>query len=296
MQSSVVDVISDGEDADGVHLCPLCSYVTRDGVSCLQRHVESQHFLHDASGDARDNTTDARRKREWASLARDDALMAYQKSQRPRTYDTTEVEETAGVSPALSKVTDGIRLHGRTEPMAQLAAALRKSPSTSRAYITSMPILHIRQPTEWSCGYANFQALCTGLRQLDEYRSIMNNHCAVRDPSPSTLDQDAVNGVQDGTGAEASANHDADEAEQKMKLDEDDEDDFAWLHASDDDVLNEQNSGIPHVYQAQQWIEEAWRHGYDPLGASQLDYQVVDTEKWIGATEVAVLFLAMGIE
>lgn len=161
------------------------------------------------------------------------------------------------VTSFLSKVHDGLDLNGRARPMPALDTLLRNSKSTSRAYITDAPLYHIRQATEWSCGYANFQALCAMLRLLDDYKPLFQ-------ALGETSSQVASNGN--------------------------------CVDVVDTADVPPPNTGVPQVYQAQQWLEEAWHMGYDPTGAHQLEHKVVDTDKWIGATEVAVLLLAMGIE
>lgn len=45
------------------------------------------------------------------------------------------------------------------------------------------------------------------------------------------------------------------------------------------------NLKIPSIPKLQHLIEEAWAQGYDPQGRQQLQ-RVVDTSKWIGATEI----------
>ncbi|KAI9342490.1 peptidase family C78-domain-containing protein [Zopfochytrium polystomum] len=45
----------------------------------------------------------------------------------------------------------------------------------------------------------------------------------------------------------------------------------------------------------QETIERAWRQGFDPAGAAQLNGKVVGTRKWIGASEAVALFAFLGI-
>lgn len=42
--------------------------------------------------------------------------------------------------------------------------------------------------------------------------------------------------------------------------------------------------GDPGVRAIQDWIDEAWRAGYDPQGRAQLKGQIVGTSKWVGPT------------
>jgi hypothetical protein len=47
--------------------------------------------------------------------------------------------------------------------------------------------------------------------------------------------------------------------------------------------------GLPSIPRLQAVIEEAWRAGFDRAGCEQLGGRLVNTRKWIGATEVATL-------
>eukprot|EP01031_Cornospumella_fuschlensis_P040282 gene40282-49082_t len=50
----------------------------------------------------------------------------------------------------------------------------------------------------------------------------------------------------------------------------------------------------PSIHEVQQSIENAWKAGFDPEGARQLDHKLCGTNKWIGATECAVFFRSRG--
>ena len=45
--------------------------------------------------------------------------------------------------------------------------------------------------------------------------------------------------------------------------------------------------GVPSIPRLQQVIEEAWRAGFDRAGCEQLGGRLVNSRKWIGATEIA---------
>lgn len=51
------------------------------------------------------------------------------------------------------------------------------------------------------------------------------------------------------------------------------------------------SEGVPSIPRLQQVVEEAWRAGFDRAGCEQLGGRLVNSRKWIGATEVAT-FLA----
>ncbi|GAQ87952.1 hypothetical protein KFL_003890230 [Klebsormidium nitens] len=52
---------------------------------------------------------------------------------------------------------------------------------------------------------------------------------------------------------------------------------------------------VPDIHSLQQWLESAWKHGFDREGAGQLDWKVVNASKWIGTTECAVVLRSLGI-
>lgn len=52
---------------------------------------------------------------------------------------------------------------------------------------------------------------------------------------------------------------------------------------------------IPSVPKIQRLIEEAWAKGFDPQGRAQLRNSLINTEKWIGATDIAALLSSLRI-
>jgi hypothetical protein len=50
------------------------------------------------------------------------------------------------------------------------------------------------------------------------------------------------------------------------------------------------------IQDIQRRIEEAWRDGFDPDGAAQLQHKLVQTRKWIGTTEIAMVLYYYGIQ
>ncbi|KAJ1870978.1 hypothetical protein LPJ55_004235 [Coemansia sp. RSA 990] len=55
------------------------------------------------------------------------------------------------------------------------------------------------------------------------------------------------------------------------------------------------NGNVPSIAELQQMLELAWQEGYDRDGAAQLNYRVVGTHKWIGATEAYCILAHLGI-
>ncbi|XP_068590716.1 zinc finger-containing ubiquitin peptidase 1 isoform X2 [Cebidichthys violaceus] len=52
---------------------------------------------------------------------------------------------------------------------------------------------------------------------------------------------------------------------------------------------------VPSIPQVQSMIEEAWRAGLDPHGASHFNQRLQGTRAWIGATEIYALLTSLGI-
>lgn len=52
---------------------------------------------------------------------------------------------------------------------------------------------------------------------------------------------------------------------------------------------------LPTMKQLQQCIESAWDEGYDPAGRAHFDGRLVHRRKWIGTTELFVLFTYLGL-
>ncbi|CAG5134432.1 unnamed protein product [Candidula unifasciata] len=56
-----------------------------------------------------------------------------------------------------------------------------------------------------------------------------------------------------------------------------------------------ENISIPSIPKIQQMIELAWKKGFDPPGCRQLGGHLVNTSKWIGATEIVATLSSLGI-
>jgi hypothetical protein len=53
---------------------------------------------------------------------------------------------------------------------------------------------------------------------------------------------------------------------------------------------------IPSIHKLQQLLEMAWQKGFDPQGRAQLDGSVVNTRKWIGATEIVATLSSLRVK
>merc|ERR1719219_1642579 len=56
------------------------------------------------------------------------------------------------------------------------------------------------------------------------------------------------------------------------------------------------SGGVASISRLQSLIEAAWRKGYDVQGCEQLGGKLVNTRKWIGATEIVAFFTANRIK
>lgn len=52
---------------------------------------------------------------------------------------------------------------------------------------------------------------------------------------------------------------------------------------------------MPSITKIQQLIENAWKNGFDLMGKAQLGGVLEKTAKWIGASDVAAMFLSLKI-
>lgn len=59
---------------------------------------------------------------------------------------------------------------------------------------------------------------------------------------------------------------------------------------------NEGMPMIPSIPKIQRLIESAWQKGFDLQGCEQLGGRVVDTTKWIGATEIVATLSSLKIK
>ncbi|PIK39973.1 putative zinc finger with UFM1-specific peptidase domain protein [Apostichopus japonicus] len=60
-------------------------------------------------------------------------------------------------------------------------------------------------------------------------------------------------------------------------------------------VFNGKNA-IPSINYIQKLIENAWQNGFDPAGREQLGNRLVNTRKWIGATEIIALLHSLRVK
>lgn len=72
----------------------------------------------------------------------------------------------------------------------------------------------------------------------------------------------------------------------------------AWSSGlgSGSSTKNPLRSSIPSISRLQKMIEWAWAQGFDAQGAEQLGGKLVNTRKWIGPTEVAILLSSLRIK
>ncbi|KAH9505628.1 Zinc finger-containing ubiquitin peptidase 1 [Bulinus truncatus] len=61
-------------------------------------------------------------------------------------------------------------------------------------------------------------------------------------------------------------------------------------------LFPDQQRHIPSIPKIQEMIESAWRRGFDPQGCLQLNGKLINTKKWIGATEIIATLSSLGIK
>ncbi|BFZ09919.1 hypothetical protein BsWGS_12958 [Bradybaena similaris] len=61
-------------------------------------------------------------------------------------------------------------------------------------------------------------------------------------------------------------------------------------------IFTGDNISIPSIPKIQQMIEHAWNKGFDPPGCRQLGGHLINTSKWIGATEIVATLSCLGIK
>ena len=64
---------------------------------------------------------------------------------------------------------------------------------------------------------------------------------------------------------------------------------FTWVSPCPPD------KDVPSIPRVQSLIEEAWKEGLDPQGASHFNQRLQGTRAWIGATEMYSLLTSLGI-
>uniref|UniRef100_A0A3P9JVM8 Zinc finger-containing ubiquitin peptidase 1 n=1 Tax=Oryzias latipes TaxID=8090 RepID=A0A3P9JVM8_ORYLA len=67
------------------------------------------------------------------------------------------------------------------------------------------------------------------------------------------------------------------------------------LHRTEPYASSLQEKAVPSIPQVQRMIEEAWKAGVDPQGASHFNHRLQGTRAWIGATEIYVLLTWLGV-
>uniref|UniRef100_A0A0C9RFI8 Znf1 protein n=1 Tax=Biomphalaria glabrata TaxID=6526 RepID=A0A0C9RFI8_BIOGL len=61
-------------------------------------------------------------------------------------------------------------------------------------------------------------------------------------------------------------------------------------------IFPDQQKSIPSIPKIQEMIECAWKNGFDRQGCLQLNGKLVNTKKWIGATEIVATLSYLGIK
>ena len=140
----------------------------------------------------------------------------------------------------------------------------------------------VRRPfSSWTCGFANAAAILRTLSKLSDLRVADGSGRGGGGATASTPadDDDDDDASSAPTAARAppppaaAADEEEEEEEEARRRRHD-----AWRGA----LGRESATSTPALQRA---IETAWKDGFDPRGAAQLDRRLRGTRKWIGATE-----------
>ena len=156
---------------------------------------------------------------------------------------------------------------------ALLERAFSSSHAATRSAVLCTPrVLHLKTLLPeygWSCGYKNAQMVLSALRHVPQYRHLFR------------LEDGSGSGREDGSASSSSSG--------SVKRKSPDEEATAYA-----DVPNSFHS-LPTIQQLQTITEQAWEAGYDPEGRRHFKGKLVGSKRWIGTSEVYVMFTWLGI-
>lgn len=148
-------------------------------------------------------------------------------------------------------------------------AMLSPQSPTRRAVLCNANVLHIKSQFGdfgWGCGYKSACMVFSAIRHLDSYSNLL------------------LQGEQQSLPADANGYRVAHAFKRKLENDEIEEASNAKLVAP-----------LLSIEQMQQIVEEAWKAGFDPPGKRHFNGKLVGSKRWIGTSEVYVLFTWLGI-
>ena len=140
-----------------------------------------------------------------------------------------------------------------------LEKSFASSHSATRSAVLCTPnVEHVRgQWTDfgWGCGYRNAQMAFSALRHVDQYSHIGRSIASTSQNSESSI----ING--------------------KRK-------------SPDEDL---ELASLPSIRELQEITEKAWKAGFDPEGMKHFKGSLIGSKRWIGTSEVYVMFTWLGI-
>ncbi|XP_018521239.1 zinc finger-containing ubiquitin peptidase 1 isoform X1 [Lates calcarifer] len=242
--------------------CPICSVVCRDGFS-LQEHVEL-HLDHGAAGNC-------------AGSPGSDLKLAMQLQREEE--QRRRQEEAQQESEEFKKLQRQFGLDGRGGYCRQIEKTMERAVARG-----------LMAPAEFHCKRAEMmESLASGvddgrtrtqgvIRALYEYYQTECRDCVHVWLSADT--DHYCSSVGDKGWGCGYRNF-------QMLI--------SCLHRIDTYSPLLQEKEVPSIPQVQSMIEEAWKEGLDPQGASHFNQRLQGTRAWIGATEIYTLLTSLGI-
>ncbi|CAB1446267.1 unnamed protein product [Pleuronectes platessa] len=243
--------------------CPMCSVVCRDSVS-LQEHVEL-HLDHGAAGICAAGSP-------GSDLALARQLQQEEEVQRRRQEEAQEEKE-------FKKLQRQFGLDGRGGYRKQLESTMERAVAKG-----------LMAPSEFHCKRAEMmESLASG---VDDGRTRTQGVVSALQEYYQTEGRDCVH-----VWLSADTDHYCSSAGDKgwgcgYR-------NFQMLISSLQciDVYSSflRDKDVPSIPRVQSMIEEAWKEGLDPQGASHFNQRLQGTRAWIGATEMYSLLTSLGI-
>ncbi|XP_069392736.1 zinc finger-containing ubiquitin peptidase 1 isoform X2 [Paralichthys olivaceus] len=242
--------------------CPMCSVVCRDSVS-LQEHVEL-HLEHGAAGNCAGSP--------GSDLALARQLQQEEEEQRRRQEEAQEEKE-------FKKLQRQFGMDGRGGYRRQMESTMERAVAKG-----------LMAPSEFHCKRAEMmESLASGVddgrtrtqgvvKALHEYYQTESRDCVHVWLSADT-DHYCSSPGDKGWGC-GYRNF-------QMLI--------SSLQCIDVYSSSLQGKDVPSIPRVQSMIEEAWKEGLDPQGASHFNQKLQGTRAWIGATEIYSLLTSLGI-
>lgn len=146
----------------------------------------------------------------------------------------------------------------------QLQVLLEKSSSTRLAVLCTTKVEHIKSQMGdfgWGCGYKSACMVFSALRHVEQYRNLLL--------ATNAEDSDTSGPEYIAKGAKRKGSPDAEDGQLAAR--------------------------IPTIGELQEMAEAAWAAGFDPEGRLHFNGKLVGSRRWIGTSEVYIMFTWLGI-